>query len=189
MAAKSPITTLNGLGRYRHTERATYDYNAERSKREGPPDRRANHWRYLEDRSTIAFAGFIERELGGLAPPPIEGALSSRRSHLGTSSLKLHSKRVSPRAECSYSGERPLPSVLSPRISIGSRRTLPGIISSLPCEMSRMTWSTSAAGDIFALLTVRVAGVSTSGGSTSTTRIPTPRNCRRSASVKEWRPA
>ena len=27
-----------------------------------------------------------------------------------------------------------------------------------------MTWSTSAAGDIFALLTVRVAGVSTSGG-------------------------
>ena len=74
------------------------------------------------------------------------------------------------------------------RISIGSRRTLPGIISSLPCEMSRMTWSTSAAGDIFALLTVRVAGVSTSGGSTSTTRMPTPRNCRRSASVKERRP-
>jgi amidase len=26
---------------------------------------------YLEDLTTIAFAGFIERELGGFAPPPI----------------------------------------------------------------------------------------------------------------------
>jgi amidase len=26
---------------------------------------------YLEDRSTIAFAGLIEREFGGFTPPPI----------------------------------------------------------------------------------------------------------------------
>jgi amidase len=27
--------------------------------------------RYLEDRTTIAFAGLIEREFGGFTPPPI----------------------------------------------------------------------------------------------------------------------
>jgi amidase len=26
---------------------------------------------YLEDRTTIAFAGMIEREFGGFTPPPI----------------------------------------------------------------------------------------------------------------------
>jgi amidase len=26
---------------------------------------------YLEDRTTIAFAGLIERELGGFVPPPL----------------------------------------------------------------------------------------------------------------------
>ena len=30
---------------------------------------------YLEDRSTITFAGLIEREFGGFTPPPIEGVL------------------------------------------------------------------------------------------------------------------
>jgi hypothetical protein len=39
------------------------------------------------------------------------------------------------------------------------------------------------------LLTARVAGVSTNGGSTSTTRMPTSRTYRRSAIVKERRPA
>jgi amidase len=28
--------------------------------------------RYLEDRTTIAFAGLVEREFGGFTPPPIK---------------------------------------------------------------------------------------------------------------------
>jgi len=27
---------------------------------------------YLEDRTTIAFAGLIEREFGGFVPPPLD---------------------------------------------------------------------------------------------------------------------
>ena len=30
---------------------------------------------YLDDRTTIAFAGMIEREFGGFTPPSIYGAL------------------------------------------------------------------------------------------------------------------
>ena len=75
------------------------------------------------------------------------------------------------------------------RISNGSSPTIPGSISSRPRPISRNTRSTSTSGDIFGCRTERVAGVSTSGGITSTTRMPTPRNCRRSAMVKEWSPA
>ena len=74
-------------------------------------------------------------------------------------------------------------------ISIGSRRTLPGSPTSLPCAMSRMTWSTSASGDIFALLTVTRSRSIDQRWQSSTTRMPTSRNCRRSAIVKERRPA
>ena len=58
-------------GRHRHSERAARDNNAERSKRKRPPDRVQIIGGYLEDRSTIAFAGLIEREFGGFTPPSI----------------------------------------------------------------------------------------------------------------------
>ena len=99
-------------------------------------------------------------------PPhgPASAALpTSRRSTSGQDAARA--VILAPQVEMPHdSATRRAVSDGARRISIGSKRTLPGIISSLPCKMSCMTWSTSAAGDIFALLTVRVAGVSTSGG-------------------------
>ena len=43
---------------------------ADRAHRERPADRRADRRRLLDDRTTIAFAGMVEREFGGFTPPP-----------------------------------------------------------------------------------------------------------------------
>ena len=71
------------------------------------------------------------------------------------------------------------------RIMNGSSPTFPARLSSWPFPISRNARPTNAFADIFGPRAVLVAGVSTNGGRTSTTLMPTPANCRRSAMAKE----
>jgi hypothetical protein len=57
------------VGWHRHPQRLSSDDDANRTPRQFA-DRCADHRRLSRDKTTIPFAGMIEREFGGFTPPP-----------------------------------------------------------------------------------------------------------------------
>ena len=68
--AKVPYLRSERMGRHRDPERAAGDDDADRPDRSGLPIGMQIIGGFLDDRTTIAFAGLIEREFGGFTPPP-----------------------------------------------------------------------------------------------------------------------